>query len=88
VLPDNPETGTVYSIPQTAGASTITLPATAREGTEITFVADGALNDHTVQFVDATGTANLTTALTANKRLLVTCIHLNDLWYANAYIGP
>jgi hypothetical protein len=88
IVPDNPETGTVYSLPQTAANSTVTLPATAREGTIIHFIADGALNDHTIQFRDATGPTNLTTALTVNKRLLVTCIHLNDAWYANAYIGP
>jgi hypothetical protein len=87
-VPSNPETGTVYDVPTTAGASTITLPAAAAEGTEISFVADGTKNGHTVQFVDATGTTNLTTALTASKRLLVKCIHLNDKWYANAYIGP
>jgi hypothetical protein len=88
VIGDNPESGTVFDVPTTAGASTVTLPAAAREGTTVQFVADGTKNGHTVQYRDATGPVNLTTALTASKRHLVVATYLNTKWYANAYIAP
>jgi hypothetical protein len=88
VIPSNPETGTVYDVPTTAANSTVTLPAAAREGTIIYFVADGTKNGHTVQYRDATGPVNLTGALTASKRHAVTAIHLNDLWYATVVAAP
>jgi hypothetical protein len=88
VIPANPPSGAVVDIPTTGAASTVTLPAVAVEGTEITFVADGTKNGHTVQYRDATGPVNLTTALTASKRHLVKCVHKDDLWYANAYVSP
>lgn len=88
VIADNPNSGSVYDVPATGAASTVTLPATAVEGTKIYFVADGTKNGHTVQYRDATGPANLTTALTASKRHLVVCVHLDDKWYANAYVSP
>lgn len=88
ILVDNPAHGAVIDVPTTAAASTVTLPAAAVEGTEITFVADGTKNGHTVQYRDATGPANLTTALTASKRHLVRCAFLGGKWFANAYVSP
>lgn len=87
-IADNPNSGAVYEIPATAAASTVTLPATAVEGTILHFVADGTLNGHTVQYRDATGPTNLTTALTASKRHMVTAIFLNSKWRAQAYVSP
>jgi hypothetical protein len=86
--PRDPRPGAIYDIPTTAGASTVTLPANALEGTEVTFVADGTKNGHTVQYRDATGPTNLTTALTLSKRHLVRCAFLNGKWVANAYVAP
>jgi hypothetical protein len=87
-LGDNPDSGAIYDIPTTAAASTVTLPATAVEGTVLYFVADGTKNGHTVQYRDATGPVNLTTALTASKRHLVIATFLNGIWNANAYVSP
>jgi hypothetical protein len=80
--------GSIYDIATTAGATTVTLPAGVAEGTVLTFVADGTKNGHTVQYRDATGPTNLTTALTASKRHLVIAAYLNGIWNANAYISP
>ena len=88
IVVDYPQTGTLYDIPTTAAASTVTLPADAVEGTFLTFVADGTKNGHTVQYRDATGPANLTTALTASKRHQVHAVYLNGAWTANAYVSP
>jgi hypothetical protein len=88
VIDDNPNSGAVYELPATAANSTVTLPAAADEGAIVHFVADGILNGHTVQYRDATGPANLTTALTASKRHQVTAIFLNGKWRANAYVSP
>lgn len=87
-LANNPNSGAIYDVPTTAAASTVTLPATAVEGTVLYFVADGTKNGHTVQYRDATGPVNLTTALTASKRHLVICTFLNTIWNANAYVSP
>lgn len=80
--------GRTYSIPATAAASTVTLPAAAADGTIVYFVADGTNNGHTVQYRDATGPTNITTALTANVRHLVVAIKRGTAWYANAYVSP
>lgn len=88
VVPDFPASGTIFDLPATAANSTVTLPADAREGTVLTFVADGTKNGHTVQYRDATGPANLTTALTASKRHQVAATFLNGKWTANAYVSP
>ena len=88
IIAANPNSGAVYDIPTTGAASTVTLPATAVEGTFLTFVADGTKNGHTVQYRDATGPVNLTTALTASKRHQVHCVFLNGKWTANAYVSP
>lgn len=87
-VPDNVVPGAIYDIPTTAGVSTVTLPATAQEGTITHFVADGTKNGHTVQYRDATGPTVLTTALLASKRHQVTAIFLNGKWTANAYTAP
>lgn len=84
----NPNSGAIYDVPATGAASTITLPATAVEGTILYFVADGTKNAHTVQYRDATGPTNLTSALTASKRHMVVASFLNGNWYANAYVSP
>lgn len=88
VLAANPAHDAVFDVPTTAAASTITLPATAREGTRIFFSADGTKNGHTIQYRDATGPVNLTTALTASKRHLAMCQYLSGKWTANAYVSP
>lgn len=87
-VPDAPANGAVYDVPATGAASTITLPAIANEGTTVQFFADGTKNAHTVQYRDATGPVNLTTALTAAKRHLVIATYLNGIWAANAYVAP
>jgi hypothetical protein len=84
----SPNSGSIYDVPATAAASTISLPATAAEGTVLYFVADGTKNGHTVQYRDITGPVNLTTALTASKRHLVIATYLNGIWNANAYVSP
>jgi hypothetical protein len=88
VIAASPNSGSIYDIPATGAASTVTLPAAADEGAMLHFVADGAKNAHTVQYRDATGPTNLTTALTASKRHQVTAIFLNGKWTANAYVSP
>ncbi len=80
--------GGLFDIPATSAASTITLPASAEDGTEITFSADGVKNAHTVQYRDETGPTVLTTALTAAKRHVVICVKLDGTWRANAYVSP
>lgn len=87
-LADNPNSGAVYDVPTTAAASTITLPATAVDGTILYFTADGTKNAHTVQYRDATGPTNLTAALTAAKRHLVIAIRKGPIWLANAHVSP
>jgi predicted secreted protein len=80
--------GTTYTVPATSAASTVTLPAGAADGTIIFVVADGTNNANTVQFRDATGPANITTALTALKRFYVICEKVSGKWFANAYVSP
>jgi len=88
VIGNYPAQELAIDIPATGAASTVTLPAAAREGTRLNFVADGTKNGHTVQYRDATGPVNLTTALVASKRHQVTAIFLNGIWTANAYVSP
>jgi hypothetical protein len=88
IVAAEPASGALIDIPTTAAASTVTLPASAAEGTLLTFVADGTKNGHTVQYRDATGPTNLTTALTASKRHQVHAVFLNGKWTANAYVSP
>jgi hypothetical protein len=79
----------IYDVPTTAGVSTITLPAASAIGTRVSFCADGTKNGHTVQYIDATGSVALTTALLASKRHLVICVKESaTIWVANAYVGP
>lgn len=80
--------GALYDVPTTGAASTVTLPAAAADGTIATFFADGTKNGHTVQYRDATGPTNLTTALTASKRHVVVAVKLGGKWGANAYVSP
>jgi len=87
-VPTDITAGAIYSIPSTGAASTVTLPAAAADGTVAYFVADGSANGHTVQYRDATGPANLTTALTASKRHLVVVTKTGGKWFANAYVSP
>jgi hypothetical protein len=88
VIASNPHSGAIFEIPTTAANSTVTLPATAVEGTVCHFVADGSHNGHTVQYRDATGPTNITTALTASKRHMVVAAFLNSKWRAIAYVSP
>jgi len=87
-IPTDVVNGGMYSVPTTAAASTITLPAAAADGTVAYWLADGVANGHTVQYRDATGPTNLTTALTASKRHLVVVAKLGGKWTANAYVSP
>jgi hypothetical protein len=80
--------GALYDVPTTGAASTVTLPAAAPDGTRASFAADGTKNAHTVQYRDATGPVNLTTALTAAKRHLVHVAKRDGKWVANAYVSP
>lgn len=82
------QSGAVYDVPTTAGASTITLPAAAPNGTVVTFTADGTKNGHTVTYVDGTGAVALTTALTASKRHVATATKCAGKWFVNAYVAP
>jgi len=66
----------------------VTLPASAPDGTFAYFTANGVLNANTVQYVDATGPTNITTALTASKRHLVVVVKRGGSWFANAYVSP
>lgn len=77
-----------YDIPTTGAASTVTLPAAAPDGTEVAFTADGTKNGHTIQYRDATGPTNLTTALTASKRHLAYAVKRGGKWFVNAYVSP
>lgn len=79
---------TTYDVPTTAAASTIALPAATADGTVVRFLADGTKNGHTVQYLDATGSVALTTALLASKRHLVVASKLGGKWFANAYVSP
>lgn len=88
IIAANPPSGAVIDVPTTAAASTVTLPATAIEGTRLYFAADGTKNGHTVQYRDATGPTNLTTALTASKRHLAIAAFLGGKWHVNAYVSP
>jgi len=87
-LASNPNANAVYDVPTTAAASTITLPATAVDGTILYFTADGTKNAHTVTYRDATGPTNLTAALTASKRHLVIAVNKGGKWFANAHVSP
>jgi hypothetical protein len=80
--------GGVYDVPATGANSTITLPAAPADGTHAIFVADGTKNSNTVQYRDATGPVNITTALTASKRHMVHVTALNGIWNAIAYVSP
>ncbi len=80
--------GAVYDVLTTGAASTVTLPAAPLDGANAWFAADGTKNGHTVQYRDATGTVNLTTALLASKRHLVRVEALGGKWFANAYVSP
>lgn len=80
--------GNTYTVPATGAASTVTLPAAAADGTILLIIANGTLNAHTVQYRDATGPTNLTTALTASKRHFVIAEKVGGAWYANAYVSP
>lgn len=79
--------GSVYVVPTTGAASTITLPTAGSpvEGTVIYFVADGTKNGHTVTY--RVGATALTTALTASKRHQVTAIFAGGVWTVNAYVN-
>lgn len=86
VIPDYPRSGTVYAVPTTAANSTVTLPANAYPGTELTFAADGSANGHTVQYRDV-ATA-ITAALTASKRHQVRAVFNGTTWTALSTVSP
>jgi hypothetical protein len=88
VVPDYPRPGSFVDVPTTAANSTVTLPESAIEGGEITFIADGVKNGHTVTYRDATGPVSLTTALTLSKRHVVRACFLGGKWAVSAYVAP
>ena len=83
---DYPVSGTVYNVPTTAANSTIDLPANAREGTELVFVADGTKNGHTVTYRDVT--TAISAALTASKRHQARAVFLNSKWTVLTTVAP
>jgi hypothetical protein len=88
ILLDEIINGAAYDVPTTAGASAITLPGDAPDGSQVLFSADGTKNGHAVTYRDETGDVAITTALTALKRHLVLCKKLAGTWRANAYVSP
>jgi hypothetical protein len=76
-----------YDVPTTARRRRSRCPPRARRHARV-LRADGTKNGHTVQYRDATGPTNLTTALTASKRHLVIVEKLGGKWFANAYVSP
>ena len=88
IIPVTITSGAIYTIPALDAGSTITLPAAAASGTYCWIIGDGTTNDQAVTVRDATGPTNLTTALTASKRLCIFCVKVGAAWYANAYVGP
>lgn len=77
--------GAIFTIPQTAANSTITIPNPAApnaldDGIEVTFFADGDLNDHTITYRDGDGTVVLTAAATLNKRHTARAIKVSGKW--------
>ena len=83
----NPVHDSVYDVATTGAASTISLPATAPDGTRLHFVADGTKNGHTVTYRDVT--TALTTALTASKVHGVTVVCRNNAWAVTGlYVSP
>lgn len=87
-IPTDIEHDAVYVVPATGAASTVTLPAGAKDGTRAYFFADGAANGHTVQYRDATGPVNLTAALTASKRHVATAVKVGGKWAVTANVAP
>lgn len=85
-IADYPVSGTVYDVPTTGAASTISLPANAREGTELTFVADGTKNGHTVTYRDVT--TAISAALAASKRHQARAVFLNGGWTILTTVSP
>ena len=88
IIPPTITSGAIYTIPALDAGSTITLPAAATSGTYCWIIGDGTTNDQAVTVRDATGPTNLTTALTASKRLVVFCVKVATAWYAQAYVSP
>jgi hypothetical protein len=86
VIPDYPRSGTVYDVPTTGAASTVSLPANAYPGTELTFAADGTKNGHTVTYRDV-ATA-ISAALTASKRHQARCVFNGTTWTVLTTVSP
>lgn len=86
VIPDYPRSGTVYDVPTTGAASTVSLPANAYPGTELVFAADGTKNGHTVTYRDV-ATA-ITAAATASKRHQARVVFNGTTWTAVLGISP
>lgn len=85
--------GAVFTIPSTAANSVVTIPNPAApneipDGTQITFVADGALNGHTVTYADADGPATISAAATASKRHSAIATHAGGKWVMNLTVSP
>jgi len=85
-VPNNPPNGATYDVATTGAASTISLPATAINGTKIYFHADGTKNGHTVTYRDV-ATA-ISAAATASKRHLAVASFLGTTWTVALVVGP
>jgi hypothetical protein len=85
-VPDYPVSGTAFDVATTGAASTISLPANAREGTELVFCADGTKNGHTVTYRDV-ATA-ISAAATASKRHQARAVFLASKWTVILTVGP
>lgn len=86
VVANNPTSGTMFTLLATAGASTVTLPNTAVDGTVLFFHADGVVNGHTVTYRQ--GATSLTAALTASKRHVATAVFRGSTWAVTANAAP
>jgi hypothetical protein len=62
------------------------LPDNAIPGTELTFVADGTKNGHTLTFKQ--GATSISAATTASKRVLAKAVFLGTVWAVSLTVGP
>lgn len=83
-----PEHNKTYELNTTAAASTVTLAASAPDGTVCQFIADGTKNGHTLTFRDATGPTAISAATTASKRVAAVAMKAAGKWAVTLTVGP
>lgn len=76
----------VFEINTTAANSTVSLPASAPNGTVCFIVADGTKNGHTLTFRDVT--TSISAATTASKRVAATAVKAGGAWAVTLTVGP